>query len=184
MNMKKFGIAGLICLLALLLNFQQVFAHESITVGDYTLEIGWLSEPPVAGQQNAIVVNVSKGEAEPVKDVSSLTITVSYGGQEKTLTLQPLGEETPGQFIAPILPTVPGQYTLKLGGTLGDTAVDAEVEPEEVQPADTLQFPIEASAEATGQSADLGVMNWLIYLSLLIGLIALVLGVMALRKAR
>jgi hypothetical protein len=66
---------------------------------------------------------------------------------------------------------------------LGDTAVKAEVEPEEVQPADTLQFPSEASAAATGQSADLGMMNWLIYLSLLIGLTALILGVMALRKA-
>jgi hypothetical protein len=187
MNKIKLGIAGSICLIALLLNFQLAFAHESITVGDYTVEIGWLSEPPIVGQQNAIVVNVSKGEEEPVEDVSALTVTISYGGQEKALTLQPLGEETPGQFVAPILPTVPGQYTVKLGGTLGDTSVDAHVEPEEVQPADTLQFPSaasEASAASTGQSADLGAMNWLIYLSLLIGLVALVLGVMALRRAR
>ena len=181
MNKIKLGIAGLICLLALLLNFQLAFAHESITVGDYTVEIGWLSEPPIVGQQNAIVVNVSKGEEEPVEDVSALTVTISYGGQEKALTLQPLGEETPGQFVAPILPTVPGQYTVKLGGALGETSVDAHVEPEEVQPADTLQFP---SAASTGQSADLGAMNWLIYLSLLIGLVALVLGVTALRRAR
>jgi hypothetical protein len=88
-----------------------------------------------------------------------------------------LGEDTPGQFVAPVLPTIPGQYTLILGGKLGDTAVDAQVEPEEVAPADTLEFP-----SAAPQSADLGLMNWLIYLSLLIGLIALVLGVMALRR--
>jgi hypothetical protein len=178
---KPFILAAyLITVIALLTSYSIVFAHESITVGDYTLEVGWLSEPPVVGQQNAIVVNVSMGEEQPVEDVSGLTVAISYGGQDKTLTLQPLGEDTPGQFIAPILPTVAGQYTIKVGGTLGDTAVSTQVDPEEVQSADTLQFPSVASAQ---QNADLGVINWLIYLSLLIGLIALVLGVMALRKS-
>jgi hypothetical protein len=182
MNQKKLWIAGLISLIALTLNFQLVFAHESITVGDYTIEIGWVNEPPIVGQQNAIVVNVSTtSDEQPVEDVSGLTVAVSYGGQDKTLTLQPLAEDTPGQFVAPILPTVPGQYTVNLGGKLGDTDVKVDVQPEEVQAADVLQFPSVASAK---QSADLGMMNWLIYLSLLIGLIALVLGVIALRKSR
>ena len=167
---------------ALIINVQVGLAHESITVGDYTLEVGWLSEPPVVGQQNAIVVNVSTtSDEQPVEDVSALTVAISYGGQDKTLTLQPLGEDTPGQFVAPILPTVAGEYSVIFGGMLGDTPVDADTHVEEVQPADTLQFPSVASTE---QSADLGVMNWLIYLSLLIALIALVLGVMALRKSR
>ena len=182
MNKKLFLPACLLTFIAVLISYQTAFAHESITVGDYTVEVGWLSEPPIVGQQNAIVVNVSTtSDGQPIEDVSSLTVTVSYGGQEKALTLQPLGEDTPGQFVAPILPTVPGQYTLKLGGALGDTTVDNSVEPEEVQPASTLQFPSMASEE---QSANLGVLNWLIYISLLIGLIALTLGVMALRKSR
>jgi hypothetical protein len=181
MKKKTFAIACMIVLLVVLTSYTIVFAHESITVGDYTLEIGWLSEPPIVGQQNAIVVNVSQGEEQPVEDVAALSVTISYGGQDKALTLQPLGEDTPGQFIAPILPTVPGQYTVKLGGTLGDTAVDTSVDPEEVQPADTLQFPSTTSAN---ESAPSGMMNWLVYLSLLIGLIALVLGIMALRKSR
>ena len=183
MNKKLLIPACLLALIALLTSHQTALAHEHITIGDYELEIGWVEEPPIAGQQNAILVIVhdtSGGEEQPVEDVSSLVVNVSYGGQSKTLTLQPLGEDTPGQFVAPIIATVPGQYTVILGGTLGDTAVDAEVEPEEVQPADTLQFP---SVEASAQSADLGMMNWLIYLSLLVGLIALVLAVGALRKA-
>jgi hypothetical protein len=179
---------GFVCFFALILNFQLALAHESITVGDYTLEIGWLSEPPIVGQQNAIVVNVSTtSDEQPVEDVSALTVTISYGGEEKTLTLQPLGEDTPGQFTAPILPTVAGEYTVILGGTLGDTVVDAETHVEEVQPAETLKFPVEpntASTAQTGQSTDLGMLNWLTYLSLLVGLIALVLAVMALRRAR
>lgn len=109
-----------------------------------------------------------------------MTVTVSYGGQNKTLTLQPLGEDTPGQFVAPILPTVAGTYTLIFGGKLGDTDVNAEVEPEEVEGADTLQFP---TVESQEQSADLEGINRLIYFSILIGLIAFVLGIAALRRA-
>src|SRR6185503_15092375 len=181
MDKRIYAPACLIAITILLLSHQTVLAHESITVGDYEIEIGWVSEPAIAGQQNAIAINVTKGgEAEPVEDVSSLAVTVSYGGQSKELTLQPLGEDTPGQFSAPILPTVAGEYTLKLGGTLGETAVDAEVNPEEVQPADTLQFP---SVESSEQSAGAGMTDWLIYLSLMVGLIALGLGVIALRKA-
>jgi len=181
MNKRTCIAACLTVIILLLLNFRVAFAHEAITVGDYTLEVGWLSEPPIEGQQNAIVVNVSASDEQLVEDVSSLTVTVSYGGHNKTLTLQPLGEDTPGQFVAPILPSVPGEYTVILGGALGDTAVDAQTQVEEVQPATTLAFPIVNSPE---QSADLGMMNWLIYLSLLIGLTALILGVMALRRPR
>ena len=184
MNKKLFVSACLIALIALLASYQTALAHESITVGDYEIEIGWANGPPVVGQQNAIAFNISDtsgGEAQPVEDVSSLTVAISYGGQSKTLTLEPLGEDTPGQFVAPILPTVPGKYTITFSGQLGDTPVDADVEPEEVAPADTLQFP---SVESSVQSAELGMMNWLLYLSLLVGLIALVLAVMALRKAR
>ena len=182
MNKRTFMAACLTVFILLLLNFRLAFAHEAITVGDYTVEVGWVNEPPIVGQQNAIVVNVSTtSDGGPVEDVSALIVTISYGGQNKTLTLQPLGEDTPGQFVAPILPTIPGEYTIGLGGTLGNTAVDAETHVEEVQPADTLQFP---SVESAQQNADLGMMNWLIYVSLLIGLIALILGVMALRRSR
>ena len=185
MNKKKFLTAGLISLIALVLNFQLALAHETVTVGDFEIEYGWLNEPVIAGQMNAFVVNISNtsgGEAHPADDASALTVTVSYGGQTKTLMLQPLGEDTPGQFIAPILPTIPGQYTLIFGGKLGDTDVNnVEVEPEEVETADTLQFP---SVDSTEQNTSTGVMNWLIYLSLLIGLIALGVGVASLRKPR
>ena len=183
MKRQTLWLAGLFAFFALILNFQLALAHESITVGDYTLEIGWLNEPPVVGQSNAIVVHVSTAsDGQPVEDVSSLTVTISYGGQDKTLTLEAVDEHSPGQFMAPVVPTVPGQYTVKIGGSLGETTfVDVQVEPEEVQPADTLQFPNVDSAQ---QTIDSGMINWLLYLSLLIGMIALVLAVMALRRAR
>src|SRR5574339_679914 len=96
MKKQTLLLAGLFAFIALILNFQLVLAHESITVGDYTLEFGWLNEPPVAGQNNAIVVHVSTtSDDQPVEDVSSLTLTISYGGQSKTLMLQPVDEHSP-----------------------------------------------------------------------------------------
>ena len=161
---KQTLLAGLFAFIVLILNFQFALAHEYITVGDYTLEVGWLNEPPVVGQNNAIVVHVSTtSDGQPVEDVSSLTVTISYGGQEKTLTLEPVDEHSPGQFMAPIVPTVPGQYTVQFGGRLDETTfVDVHVESEEVQPAETLQFPVEANTttEQAGQSNDLDPADW------------------------
>lgn len=182
MTKKSFLFGCSIAIISLLMSFQSVLAHESVTAGNYSLEVGWLSEPPIVGQQNAVVVNVfdtSNGNDQPVEDVSSLIVTISYGGQNKILTLQPLGEDTPGQFIAPILPTVAGQYTVILGGKLGDTVVNSSVNPEEVQPASTLQFPSTDSSQQ-GNSA---IATWLIWLSILIGLVGIGVGVTALRKA-
>jgi len=184
MNKKIYIPACLIALIALLTSHQTALAHESITVGDYEIEIGWVSEPPIAGQLNGFeisVSNTSSGEAQPVEDVSSLVVTVSYGGQSRELTLEPLGEDTPGQFVAAILPTVPGQYRVTFSGQLGDTPVDAHVEPEEVGTADAIQFP---SVESSGQGASSGATDWLAWLGLMIALIGVGLGVTALRKAR
>jgi hypothetical protein len=182
MSKKLLSMACVFAGIALAVNVQTALAHETITVGNYEIEIGWVNEPPIVGQQNAIAVNVSdtgSGEAQPVEDVSLLTVTVSYGGQDKALTLQPLGEDTPGQFVAPILPTVAGEYTIILGGKLGDADVNnVEVQPEEVQPADTLQFPSVSSQQSVAINA-----SWLVWLSILIGLIGVGIGITALRKA-
>ena len=175
-------MACVMVLIGLLTSYRTVLAHEQITVGNYEIVVGWVSEPPVVGQLNGVEIRVSDGstgEEQPVADISGLIVTVSYGGQSKELALEPLGADSPGQFEAPILPTIPGQYTITFGGRLGDTAIEAHVEPEEVAAADAIQFP---SLDATAQSPDFGIINWLLYFNMLIGLIALILAVMALRK--
>src|SRR6185295_5519920 len=81
-------------------------------------------------------------------DVSNLKIEVSYGGETKTLALQPLGEDTPGQFIAPLTPSRAGQFTVRLSGKIDQTDITpVEVQPEEVQSADVVAFPKAAEAE-------------------------------------
>jgi hypothetical protein len=126
MKINKFAIASLFALLLALIGVGIASAHTTVTNGPYNVEIGWLSEPPIVGQMNAIVMNLSTsdGNGTPVTDsISGLTLTVSYGGQSKTLTLQPLGEDTPGQYVAPILPAVAGLYTVDVTGKLGTTDV-------------------------------------------------------------
>lgn len=181
MKKQYFVVACMVAFVALFASYQVVLAHESITVGNYELEVGWLTEPPIVGQQNAIVVNVSdtsSGEAQPVENVLDLTVTVSYGGQSRALMLQPLGEDTPGQFIAPILPSVEGLYTIILGGKLGDTAVSANVNPEDVKSTDLIQFPI---IQPVKQNS---IGDWLPWLGVVLGLIGIGLGAFALRKTR
>jgi len=185
--MKKttFWLAGLFAFLAILSNTRLALAHEGITVGDYEIVVGWGTEPPIAGQMNAIEIHVSdtsSGTEQPVEDVSSLTLTVSYGGQEKTLALEPVGEHSPGEFMAPILPTVAGEYTVVFGGTLGDTAVNAETHMEEVQPADTLTFPKVDSARP--ETNNFGRTEWLAAAGFVSGLAGLVLSLFNMRKGR
>jgi hypothetical protein len=182
MKKRNLCLAALFSFLALILNTQSVLAHESITVGDYTIEVGWLSEPPIVGQHNAFVLNVSrKSDGQPVEDISSLTLTISYGGQEKSLTPEHVNELSHGQFMAPVVPTVPGQYTLIIGGRLDETTfVDVHMEPEEVQPADTLAFPNVASTENAG----FGLTEWLAIAGFVSGLAALIISLLNMRNRR
>jgi hypothetical protein len=181
--MKRFlWLAGLFALMALILKIQPALAHDTITIGDYTLEVGWLSEPPVVGQHNAIVVNVSTEDEQPVEDVSSLTLTISYGGQQKTLTLEPVDEHSSGQYMAPVLPTVAGEYSVIFGGTLGDMAVEAETHVEEVQPADTLAFPAVDSAQP--ETTNFGMTEWLAIAGFVSGVAGLILSLLNLRKSK
>jgi hypothetical protein len=183
MRITKFAGAFLIACLLALTAAGIASAHTTVHNGPYNVEIGWLDEPPIVGQMNAIVMNLSTNEASPTPvtlSTSELTLTVSYGGQSKVLTLQPLGEDTPGQYVAPMLPTVAGLYTVDVTGTLGTTAVKVEVQPEEVLAPDSVQFPIVAQASSGN---GLGLAGWLGLGGMVIGLAALVLGVLALRKS-
>ena len=118
------------------------FAHEKITLGDYTVEYGWVTEPPVAGQSNAIELHFIQGEhshesgsnEHAAVDVSGLNVELVYGGEVIPLSLQPVADH-PGDFTGAFTPERPGKYTLRFSGTLDGFAVNAEVEPEEVEPA-------------------------------------------------
>jgi hypothetical protein len=183
MNKKVFFIAFLLAAIALFFSFQTAFAHTTVHVGNYDVEVGWVDEPPIVGQRNAVVVNVSNTTSPDAQvDISKLTVSVTYGGQTKTLTLQPLSEDTTNEYIAPILPMVPGQYTVQLRGQLDTTDISQDVTPEEVVSSDELAFPSSVASQA--QSTGLNWSQWLSIIGVICGVAGLVLGFLAFRKAR
>lgn len=114
-------------------------AHTRVELGPYVLILGWEQEPVVVGERNALLLEVTKDD-EPVEGLeSTLDFVVLYGGQTFTGNLNPT--TTPGLYAAEILPTVRGQYAVELSGSIEDLQVNEIVEPEEVLPAEVLQFP-------------------------------------------
>jgi hypothetical protein len=175
-------IGILVAMIVLMFSFQIAYAHTTIHVGNYDLEIGWFDEPPVVGQRNAVVVNITNTEAaDAVVDISKLTVNMNYGGETKTLTLQPLSEDSKNQYIAAILPMIPGQYTVQLRGQLDSTNISSDVQPEEVVSSDTLAFPSAPASQPGNGGMDLN--GWLSVIGLIAGLSGFILAFLAYRKA-
>jgi hypothetical protein len=185
-NKKRMVFWGLLMVLALaLMQVSAVSAHENITIGEYVVEYGWFSEPAVAGQPNAVVINIAPvgADAPADMDVSTLKIQAVFGDLDKVLELQPLGEDTPGQFIAPITPMRPGSYTIHLSGMVGSTSFENDVVPEEVKTADVVQFPfVDPNMNQSAASTSLGLTGWLAIGGLVFGILGTLLAVISLLR--
>ena len=180
---------GALALIAALLVPLVASAHQTTTDAGYDIEYGWINEPVILNEPNAVVINITKHqdvsasgttsgtEAPPADvDVSGLVVEAMYGGQTKTLKIQPLGEDTPGQFVAPLLPTVPGQYTIQLSGKIdGNDIQTIQVQPEEVDTPDLVQFPPAQDATAA-MTAQVAAVQSAASTSMLVGIVGVVLG--------
>jgi hypothetical protein len=180
---KTLSVLALVLVVGIFALPRTVLAHQTVTVGDYAVEYGWVNEPAVAGQPNAVVINVTAPKSpDAAVDVSGLTVQAVYGGQNKLLALQPLGENTPGQYIAPMTPTRPGKYTIHLGGTIGATTFNTDVQPEEVQTADVVQFPVAAAGELANANSSAPLPDWLPIAGIVLGVVGTALGILALTR--
>lgn len=140
MNRTVRFTSPLFLLVVLLLTaVQPAHAHTRVEVGPYTLILGWVSEPVIVGERNALLLDVRRGNAPVTDAAAGLDMTVHYAGRTYTANLQP-GDE-PGVYIAPIIPTARGEFEVEITGLLGETPVDERLIPEEVLPAGALAFP-------------------------------------------
>ena len=123
---------------------QNSFAHISKTFGNTTLEVGWLSEPPLAGNLNSITLQVNKevgGEQSPVgNSLANLTLSVKSGTITKVLDFQP-SPTTDGGYEGMILPTRVGPYSLVVQGDVKGQEVDGEFKIEDVESKSIFSFP-------------------------------------------
>jgi hypothetical protein len=150
MHIKMVGIT-IFVIGALLLSFaifmiipQVSFAHISKTFGNTTIEVGWLSEPPLAGDLNSITLQVNKevgGEQTPVANaLANLTLSVKSGTITKVLDFQP-SPTTDGGYEGMILPTRVGPYNLVVQGDVKGQKVDGEFKIEDVESKSIFSFP-------------------------------------------
>jgi hypothetical protein len=102
-------------------------AHGEHKVANYTLEVGFGTEPGYAGVTNSVQVTISNN-GKPVTDAKGLKVAVSTGDAEpRQMPLEPyFGDDfgEPGDYRAFFIPTAPGAYTFKLTGSLGGKKID------------------------------------------------------------
>lgn len=120
------------------------FAHISKTYGNTTIEVGWLTEPPLAGDLNSIVFQVNKevnGEQTPVANaLANLTLSLKSGTITKVLDFQP-STTTDGGYEGMVLPTRVGPYSLVVQGDVKGQKVDSEFKIEDVESKSIFSFP-------------------------------------------
>ncbi len=128
----RLGIALPVAAIGAMLLTGSVQGHVLKTFGPYTIALGWVHEPTYVGQLNAVQAVVTDDQGKPVTDLADgdLKVVVTVGGQSSdALDLVPTYDEdtglgTPGDYEAPLIPTVPGDYTFHLTGSVHGTAID------------------------------------------------------------
>jgi len=127
------------------------YGHTLDSVGEYRLEIGWMNEPVVSGETNAIELYVSP--LEPGVELEDQVFQNGITGLEKTMKIQlvlqdqkitlPLKEDhnTPGKYHAFVNPTVAGYYQANILGNIGETLVSISMHPPKVDEREYIEFP-------------------------------------------
>ncbi|HXG13642.1 MAG TPA: hypothetical protein VNK25_00750 [Candidatus Nitrosotenuis sp.] len=129
--------------------FSAAFAHKTVNVEQYEIEIGWRDEPPLVSQQNAIVFSITTEEGKGVKSgvtnaFRDLTATVKSGSVIKTLDI--LSDVRAGHYYSKIIPTKTGTLTIELTGSIEGVPVNEQIDIEDVESLDVIAFPPGSSA--------------------------------------
>ena len=135
-----------------------VYGHTVDAVGEYRVEIGWMNEPVVSGETNAIEFYASPlvpcpDIPEPIKCAESQDFKNGVEGLKKTVKVQliykdesimlPLSPDhnIPGKYYAFVNPTVSGFYQANMLGTIEDTPISLSMHPPKVAERAYIEFP-------------------------------------------
>lgn len=131
----------IISLFSIGFSIQSIYGHTEIKVGNYTIEAGWSNEPPLINNLNEVVIFIFENDSPVRNAMKDLSVSINYGGINKKLNFLP-SEESVGQYLADIIPSNLGTYSLNLKGTIGIQNINNDVQIEEVEDAKKLTFPI------------------------------------------
>lgn len=129
------------------------YAHTTVHVEQYEIEVGWDVEPPVVGFRNAIIYEISESPSEGVKSgiisaFKNLQSTIKMGGATKVLDIN--SDPRPGHYFSKIIPTKTGSLSIQLNGEINGVPVDVDIPIEDVETTAVLDFPA-SSGSSSGQ---------------------------------
>jgi hypothetical protein len=117
----------LVTIASLLAFSSTALAHERRAVGNYTFVVGFLTEPAIVDEPNAIDLRVTRtSDSSPVTGLEqTLKAEISSeGSSEKLLVELRPRFGTPGAYDGRFMPTKAGAYAFRIYGTLEGTQVD------------------------------------------------------------
>ncbi|MDH3677052.1 MAG: hypothetical protein OEQ12_01975 [Nitrosopumilus sp.] len=131
----------------------QSFAHTTVEVEPYEIEVGWGIEPPVVGFRNDFVFDISEPGENPgvkvgVKNAfKNLEVTAKFGGVTKVLDVG--SDPRPGHYFSHVIPTKTGSYSIQIEGNINGVPVNEDIQIEDVESTAVLDFP-----PTSGSSSD------------------------------
>jgi hypothetical protein len=124
----KYAFFAIVGLVVLGFGFTFAYAHTTIQIDPYEIEIGWQDEPPVVGILNAITIDIREpGDVEGVSTgvinaFKKLDASVVSGGASKVLDINT--DPRPGHYYAKIIPTKTGSLEVKLVGEINGVQIN------------------------------------------------------------
>ena len=127
------------------------YAHTIDSVGEYRVEIGWMTEPVVSRETNAIEFYVSP--LEPGIELENQVFQNGISGLKNTVKIKllfkdesivlPLSpdHDIPGKYYAFVNPTASGFYQANILGTIVDTPISLSMHPPKVAERSYIEFP-------------------------------------------
>lgn len=121
------------------------FAHTTVHVEEYSIEVGWGIEPSVVGIRNDLVFKITEsGENEGTYSgvtsvFKNVDATVMFGGLSKKIDIN--SDPRPGYYFSPIIPTKTGTYMVELKGELRGIPIDIKIPVEDIESTAVLDFP-------------------------------------------
>ncbi len=149
----KASFLGLVAVLFSIGMMSQAYAHTTVEVEQFEIEVGWGIEPPIVGHRNDFVFEISEpGETQGVKvgiknAFKNLEATAKYGGVTKVLDIG--SDPKPGHYFSHVIPTNTGSYSIQLSGEINGVLVNVDIPIEDVESTAVLDFP-----PTSGSSSD------------------------------
>ena len=163
-------------------------AHDSRAVGKYKFVVGFLNEPALLNEPNALDFRVTVSDT--AKAVEGLDKTVKaeiiFGGSTMPLALSARFGQ-PGAYDAFFIPTRAGTYIFHFTGQIEGTNIDEKFESgpgrfNDVADTSTMQFPVKVPAPAdmiaqlkSAQDAAASAQT-LAYIGIAVGVVGLLVG--------